>query len=107
MIQWERGIDRIADLAILEPLDRVPGTNRVVQRQVGDKPLISVEIDDEWEEFTVVFSVNHPTADFRDKIFLDGNITSIDLLEMKKEEQGEEWMPVKYGEEMHPWKVQV
>lgn len=32
LISWERGIDRIADLAILEPIDRVPGTNRVVQR---------------------------------------------------------------------------
>ena len=48
-------------MAILEPLDRVPGTNRVVQRQIGDKPLVSVELDDEWEEYTVVFSVNHPT----------------------------------------------
>lgn len=27
LIQWERGIDRIADMAILEPIDRVPGTN--------------------------------------------------------------------------------
>lgn len=107
LISWERGIDRIADLAILEPIDRVPNSNRIVQRQVGDKPLISVELEDEWEEFTVVFSVNHPTQDFSDAMWLDGNIASIDLLEMKKPQNEEEWMPVKYGEPMMPWKVEV
>jgi hypothetical protein len=68
---------------------------------------VSVEIDDEWEEFTVIFSVNHPSIDYTGKMFLDGNITSIDLLEMRQDEDEEEWMPVKYGEEKRPYKVQV
>lgn len=40
-------------------------------------------------------------------MFLDGNVTSIDLLEMRQESEEEEWMPVKYGEEKRPYKVQV
>lgn len=44
--------------------------------------------------------------DIGDYLFLDGNITTIDLLEMKRSSD-EEWMPVKYGELMRPWKVQV
>jgi hypothetical protein len=74
---------------------------------MGDKPLVTVELDDEWEEFTVVFSVNHPSQDYNDKFFLDGNISSIDLIEMKRSPQEEMWMPVKYGEPMIPWKTQV
>jgi len=107
LISWERGIDRIADLAIIEPIDRVPGSNRIVQRQVGDKPLVSVELEDEWEEYTVIFSVNHPSKELQDQVWLDGSITSIDLLEMKRTPAEEAWMPVKYGEPMQPWKVQV
>lgn len=106
-IQWERGVDRIADLAILEPIDRVPGTNRVVQRMVGTKHLRSVEIEDVWEEFTVEFSVNHPSKDLQDVMMLDGNIHDIDLLEMRRVSQPEDWMPVKYGDQIQPWKVEV
>jgi hypothetical protein len=91
----------------LEPLDRVPGMNRVVVRQVGDKPCVTVELDDEWEEFTVVFSVNHPSKDFNDKMMLDGNVTSIDLLKMERVKAEEDWMNVKFGEPMIPWKVEV
>lgn len=40
-------------------------------------------------------------------MMLDGNISEIDLLEMKKSQNEEEWMPVKYGQMMQPYKVQV
>jgi hypothetical protein len=84
LISWERGVDRIADMEILEPLDRVPNTNRIVQRELGGKPLSTVEIDDEWEEFTVVFSVSHPSTDGNDQMVLDGNIKEIDYLSMQR-----------------------
>lgn len=107
LIQWERGVDRILDAGILEPIDRVPGTNRIVQRQSGNTALKSVELEDEFEEFTCEFSVNHPTGDYSDVMNLDGNIHDIDLLKMQKMQQDENWMPVKYGEPIKPWKVQV
>ena len=84
LIQWERGIDRIADLDILEPIERVPGSTRIVNRTLGDKPLVSCELEDEWEEFTVVFTVNHPSLDIKDKMELTGNITDIKLLPMQR-----------------------
>lgn len=64
LIQWERGIDRIADLGVLDQIDRIPGTSRIVHRTLGNKPLKSCELEDEWEEFTVEFTVNHPSLDF-------------------------------------------
>lgn len=67
---------------------------------IGTKPLKTVQLEDEWEEFTVEFSVNHPSKDLGDLLMLDGNIHEIDLIEMRKVSQPEEWMPVKYGEDI-------
>ena len=105
LIQWERGVDRLADLDIIEPIERIPGTSRIANISMGDKPLVSVEIEDEWEEFTVVFTVSHPSQDMNDQMQLDGNVTDIDLLSMQRSNQPESWMPVKFGELIRPWRV--
>lgn len=79
--EWEKGVDRIADMEVLEKLEVSP-SGRPFKHTLGGKELKTVEIDDEWEEYTVVFSVQHPLNDHNDEMYLDGNIASIDLLKM-------------------------
>lgn len=52
LVKWEDGFDRIADLDLLP---------EVAHRETGIRK--DVEINDEWEKFKIIFSVNFPPDD--------------------------------------------
>ena len=89
---WERGVDRIADLEILEERQTY-GKNEHDPKQ----PVKTVLLDDEWEEFTMYFTINHPSNDPGQQIILDGNTTIFDYQNMTHVAKPTSWMPNKYG----------
>ena len=59
LLNWERGVDRIADLSILPSISIL--NNKVFDKMVPiGKNYKNVEINDLWEKFTVSFTVFHP-----------------------------------------------
>lgn len=54
-----------------------------------------------------MFSVYHPLNDKNDEMYLDGNIGPIDYLKMSKDPSRSDWMSVKYGVQMAPWRISV
>jgi hypothetical protein len=66
-----------------------------------------VELHENWEEFTVKFSISHPINDTNDEMILDGNVKTIDYEHMHRNPQATNWMADKYGKPMSPWECQV
>ena len=59
LLNWERGVDRIADLSILPSTSLL--NNKVFEKMVPiGRSYKNVEIQDIWEKFTVSFTVFHP-----------------------------------------------
>ena len=106
LISWERGIDRIADLEVLpHVVNSKLGFNF---NQVTGKDMKHCEIDDIYEAFTCVFSVNFPESeDLSDVMTLNGKAGVINSMAMYKDTEKTHWMPIKYGKPMAPWKITV
>mmetsp|Transcript_5298 Transcript_5298/g.8930 ORF Transcript_5298/g.8930 Transcript_5298/m.8930 type:complete len:117 (+) Transcript_5298:471-821(+) len=81
LIAWERGVDRIADLEILPKATSLSNGNRfydlstqnTYQAQETAESVKRVELNDEWEHYTVTFSVSHPVDDMHDEMVMNGN----------------------------------
>lgn len=68
-----------------------------------------VEINDEWETYTVVFSVNYPALSLKDEVFLDIAGTQVKespdykhqgMLPLAKAPRALRWLGTKYGKPM-------
>jgi hypothetical protein len=59
----EKGIDRIADLDLLNSSESSTETK-------ANKLVKSIDINDEWETFKIFFSVFHPKIGQNDKIMI-------------------------------------
>ena len=63
----------------------------------------NVVINDEWETYTINYTVFQP---FEDNIFdmrIEGNRPELDLKVMKKVQKPMDWLSVKYGQKMQPY----
>lgn len=106
LISWERGIDRIADLEVIPHV--VNSKLGFAFNQVPGKDLKHLELDDIFEAFTCVFSVNFPESeDLSDVMTLNGKAGVINSVTMYKDTEKTHWMPIKYGKPMAPWKITV
>ena len=120
ILKWESGIDRIADLELLPDLtkktsDFVKKQQQMLVEKVQHlenkihlvNQIKNVVINDEWETYSINFTVFQP---FEDNIFdmrLEGNREELDLKVMKKAEKVSDWMDFKYGQKIKPYDITV
>jgi hypothetical protein len=103
MVTWERGIDRLIDCEIL---DNFAGKATLFDFQFAvrnGKNSHCVILDEIFEKFQAIFSVNMPNPDLQDDMKIMGN-NNIQEQMMVMEPNKTEWMPSKYGE---PWKPYI
>lgn len=109
LIAWERGVDRIADLEILPKADMQSSSmyksydlsnNNAYNTENSQSSVKKVELNDEWETYTVTFSMSHPIDDMHDEMVLMGDQAGTNNLHMHKLPRELKWMDVKYGKLM-------
>lgn len=81
---WERGVDRIADCEILA---EIPNTNPPsfyehtsganLQSQKANPKVKKVELNDDFEKYKVIFSVNNPRELGTSEMLLEENSAEI------------------------------
>jgi hypothetical protein len=67
----------------------------------------NVVINDEWETYLINYTVFQP---FEDNLFdmrIEGNRPELDHQVLKKRELPVDWMPVKYGQKMRPYELDI
>jgi hypothetical protein len=108
-LAWERGVDRIADLEILPEFSGAPyrlhdlGLDKKYNTEPSFDKFKRVELNDEWESYTVTFSVVHPVDEQHDEINLVGNWPGMNNVVMHKIPREINWMKTKYGKLMQPY----
>lgn len=108
---WERGVDRVADLEIL-PEETGPAVSYDVsaknyQSERAYDRVKRVQLNDEFEKYTVHFSVMNPKDAGTDEMIMEENSEEIVDQYLEKNPLKKEWMGVKYGEDVRPWRCQV
>jgi hypothetical protein len=65
-VEWERGVDRIVDMELLDDLPQ--------GLEIDDSPenIKKCELNLEWESFFVTFSCSYPIDDSNDQLILTG-----------------------------------
>jgi len=99
IISWERGINRIADFAILPPL--TAGAT-----SYESTPTKKVELKDEWEVYFIFLSVLNPNEAGTDEICVQENETAGPRFTehwMEKKLTDVDWIKLKYGKDVKPW----
>lgn len=90
---WERGIDRWCQCALLPA-------------QAGSTGgLKKIQMDDDWEKFTVRFTVFHPIDTALDRMQVQA-VSPVDgpqCIDLVKSNQPVKWMDHKYGQLVRPW----
>ena len=84
----EKGIDRIADLDLLNSSESSSDTK-------NNKLVNSIDINDEWETFKICFSVFHPKIGQNDKIMIKSqhlHENFSDGMEMHKSIKSYNWL---------------
>ena len=66
-----------------------------------------VELELEWEIFSVKFSVSHPLGNEHGQMILMGNHDETKNIMMKKSRVKFPWMQTKYGDNSDPWDYTV
>ena len=91
--KWERGIDRWCQCGLL-PADT--GSTSALKK---------IHLDDEWEKFTVKFTVFHPidTPNDRLQVQADDPVDGPQTVDLVKSDQPVQWMDHKYGQLVRPW----
>jgi len=107
LIGWERGVDRIADLEVLPNLEFSEYGQLNLQGKYKGREVKNVEINDDWENFIVKFSVSHPVDESGDQLSLEGNVSFLKNISMARPTLGKDWMPIKYGKGQYPWECEV
>lgn len=110
---WERGVDRVADLEIL-PEETSPSAAisydvkaQNYQSERAYDRIKRVQLHDEFEKYSVHFSVMNPKDAGTDEMIMEENSEEIVDQYLEKNPQKKEWMAVKYGEDVRPWRCQV
>lgn len=97
IVGWERGVDRIADLDLMNEscFTATEFSNEVNTKQI--------EMHDTWETYTINFTVwSHDQQNF-DTMNLDTTEGHYQNCGMNKFNQPMPWEEVKYGKLMRPW----
>eukprot|EP00347_Sterkiella_histriomuscorum_P011252 403373163 len=95
-IRWEQGFNRIADLKLLDQ-QQTNSTNHLIQK-------------DEWDRFTIVFSIFYPLKDENEYMRINGDIEQLGMWNKgtgpERLVQGEEitWLT---GQKVRPWEYRV
>jgi hypothetical protein len=126
LVHWERGIDRIADLEILEELSHhshgssalSSGNDLEINNEFNLKlqklnsshqKIKYIEFNDVWERFIIKFSIYLPNDDNGDQAYIEiisnqhsknGLPTSI---KMNRTPRQDGWLQNKYGKQVIPW----
>ena len=110
---WERGVDRVADLEILpEETGPAAGVSYDVkaknyQSESALARVKRVQLADEFEKYSVHFSVMNPKDAGTDEMIMEENSEEIVDQYLEKNPLKKAWMGVKYGEDVRPWRCQV
>ena len=99
---WESGLDRLADLTIL--------ANQSKDRHASNVKF--VQLQDEWEHFTMKFSVNYNFDDDYYNLRVNGSREELGKwkegsgpVKMDRCENARWFMPAKFGVKLKPWEV--
>lgn len=104
-VNFERGVDRIFDLELLPQMP----PDAMFDSQITDDNIVikKVELNLEWEIFSVKFTVSHPLGNNQGQMILMGNHDETKNIFMKKNPIMIPWMSVKYGDDSDPWEYTV
>lgn len=99
-IQWENGINRIADLNILPHYD-----TPLEKPKLGiHPPEKQVLLNDQWEQHKIRFTVFDPWYEPGDELWLKPSINSgFKKTQMTRTQQPENWLKSKYGHSLQLW----
>jgi hypothetical protein len=111
MVKWESGVDRIAELRLLEEVS--PPVKNVIQAGTGSsepffqkKDLKHVELYDEWETFMIRFSIFYP-LDKNEEMAFTSDRTGDEPIRMELTKTAETWKYSKYGQQMRPYECVI
>lgn len=119
--RWETGVDRIAELRLLEKIDQPSYARGMPQYKQGDAPFYAqskqvsgitgsqnrVELKDEWQSFLVRFSIYFPFDERNEEVFIEIDRLGTQPLKLQRAQSEYDWMGIKYGERMRPWECIV
>lgn len=112
LINWEKGIDRLADMEIMP--DVKMGGSSYNQALSGGEVMQTnsyssstgikhIHYNDVWEEYNMSFTIWHPVEEgHEDWIFDNNRATDVQMHKMPRQI---DWLDVKYGRPMQPIQV--
>ena len=121
MVQWEKGIDRLADLAICPEIN-IDGTSK---SQTSEKsPMYKqsmkqsmgvnnqeklVAIHDNWEQIIIRFTIYTPEDGENDEeVVLNNRMGStFQTMPMQRNPRDKGWLHYKYGKNVVPWECRL
>ena len=113
-ISFERGIDRIADMELLDEAPSKYGrefydyrNGRNLQTEPAMEQVKRTEVHNIWEKFQVTFSISYPIEDPNNTMVLMGSRSDTKNIEMPKLPGSLNWMHNKYGDDTSPFEVVV
>lgn len=123
VIQWEEGINRIADLEAMpemttknmefvqEQQAKVAKqlkntTSRFSERLDDVNSIKNMVLYDEWETYTIKFQVYEPFEDPQMDVRIQGNRPEVDNKVMKRQ-PAQEYLTHKYGKKVRPFEVSI
>lgn len=101
-IQWEQGVNRIADLNILPNMVRKSKKGQRTPREVDS--VKHILLNDDWEQFKVRFTLFDPKYEIGDEMWLiPDSLSGLDQIQMNRTMIQENWLKAKYGVSLDLW----
>lgn len=103
--RWEKGINRIADFEVMADSQGQAG----YEMGGGSQAVKRLEQRDEWEAYTINFSINNSQEAGTDEVLLQEDESSSGFAThfLQKRTVDTNWSHLKYGREVRPWFVAI
>ena len=111
LINWEKGVDRLADLEIMPDHSKNPSVGMYntpltgsdlsqINKESSTNGMKQVHYNDVWEQYNMSFTIWHPIEnDYEEWIFDNNKAHDIQMHKLPRQIN---WMDVKYGRVMQP-----
>lgn len=111
LINWEKGVDRLADLEIMPDHSQAKQTGlyntplsgpelSMMNKSSTTSGIKQVHYNDVWEQYNLSFTIWHPIENMHEEWIFDNN--KAHDIQMHKLPRQINWMDVKYGKAMQP-----